>query len=306
MLPTTQASEGMTLGAPEPCAIVKASVVRKSAAALEEMAVMSRQSAALCFEGSERSLPAAPMVGAKRRNISATAGSIARGKTRCFSASAMNFPRRTRGLPFSGMEAWPPAERAVKRRSAQPFSPTPIRAKSPFAPLMGSVRIMLPSSKHISKRMPCDRNHCEATSAPWPLVSSVQEEKNQMSREGTKPSERSSSALWSMPQRPALSSSVPRPQSLPSAMSPEKGGCVHSPFASTTSWWFMNRTGRAEGSHPGQRSAKPSSRAVYSQRANTVGKSSRRRRRKDSNFAGSEPESEETVSMRIMRLRAAA
>ncbi len=41
-------------------------------------------------------------------------------------------------------------------------------------------------------------------------------------------------------------SEVPRPQTLPSAMSPENGGCVHSPSAGTTSWWLINTSERSE------------------------------------------------------------
>ena len=79
--------------------------------------------------------------------------------------------------------------------------------------------------------------------APSPLHSSVQLEAMYTSHSGFQPLASSSSTDCMMQNRLPLVSTVPRPHTAPSAMSPEKGSWGHSPSAATTSWWLIRRMG---------------------------------------------------------------
>ena len=142
-----------------------------------------------------------------------------------------------------GVEAWPPFDRAVKRTSALPFSNTPIMAKFPWMPPIGSEMIPPPSSHTSQGRTPRRFSSATIFGQPSPAHSSVQEEERYTSFSGTYPLASSSSAAWKKAMTEHLVSEVPRPQTFPSAISPEKGACDHSPSAGTTSWWLMRTRG---------------------------------------------------------------
>ena len=81
---------------------------------------------------------------------------------------------------------------------------------------------------------------------PSPAHSSVHEEDRYTSCGGTKPASNSSSTAWKKAISEHLVSDAPRPQTLPSAMSPENGPCSHSPSAGTTSWWLISTMGLSD------------------------------------------------------------
>ena len=60
-----------------------------------------------------------------RENISHTVGDICVLNKRFLSTAATNLLKRTIGVFFPGVEACPPAPRAINFKSVQPFSPTP-------------------------------------------------------------------------------------------------------------------------------------------------------------------------------------
>ena len=88
------------------------------------------------------------------------------------------------GVSFPGALAWPPLPRAVKVTSAQPFSKTPIMAKLPGMPPMGSRMMPPPSSMTRNKSTPRRRISSTSLGQPSPPHSSVQEEDRYTSQSG--------------------------------------------------------------------------------------------------------------------------
>jgi len=64
----------------------------------------------------------------------------------CFSISSTNAESLAIGLPFLGVDACPPLERAIILILPCPFSKVPIMAKLPVTPAMGDSTIIPPSS----------------------------------------------------------------------------------------------------------------------------------------------------------------
>ena len=131
--------------------------------------------------------------------------------------------RRAIGVPLDGALACPPLLFAVNFTSAFPFSKTPTIAKFPGIPPTGSVMIAPPSSHRKNSRIPLRCSSFTSFGAPSPAHSSVQEDARYTSVGGTKPSASSSSTASRKAITVHFVSAVPRPHTLPSAISPEKG-----------------------------------------------------------------------------------
>lgn len=125
-----------------------------------------------------------------------------------------------------------------------PFSWTAIMAHLQSIPAMGGSMTAPPSSMIQSNRRPFFRKYSSAKGAPLPPISSLQEENRYTLTGKTKPASSSSSMAVNSANSGVLVSTVPHPQSLPSLLSPPKGGSCHSPAASTTSWWDITMTFR--------------------------------------------------------------
>ena len=137
--------------------MVKAMVVFSMALAVPEtMGITFSKMLSKSQEWPRTNLRGPDMEVERQPNMAWMVGEISPRKRSDFSTAAMNLPKRTSGVPFPGVEACPPLERAMNFRSAQPFSPTPTMAKVPLDPPMGSVKIMPPSSRTMENRMPRD------------------------------------------------------------------------------------------------------------------------------------------------------
>ncbi len=119
-----------------------------------------------------------------------------------------------------------------------------------------SVITARPSSSTNSAFTPRAFSAAAAARAPVPRTSSSSPLTRMMLRFGLKPwAARLSSASNRVISVP-LSSTAPRPQTAPSAISPEKGGCFQLPsvpgVTGTTSWWAIRMMGARLGSEPAQ------------------------------------------------------
>ena len=161
--------------------------------------------------------------GAREVNMAETSGSIFFWNGECFSTSVTKAQRRAIGVPLDGALACPPLLFAVNFTSALPFSKTPTIAKFPGIPPTGSVMIAPPSSHRRNSRIPLRCSSFTSFGAPSPAHSSVQEDARYTSVGGTKPSASSSSTASRKAITVHFVSAVPRPHTLPSAISPEKG-----------------------------------------------------------------------------------
>ena len=97
-----------------------------------------------------------------------------------------------------------------------------------------------------------------------------------------------------------LVSEAPRPQTFPSAISPEKGGRSQEPSAGTTSWWLMSTRGFSL-LFPFQKNSRFPSISVFSSCACTRGKRLSSSRWKARNFSRRSSPGTETVSHRTIR-----
>ena len=225
MFALTVAFWGMTLQASEPVCMVKATVVRIMAPAWALITGSTFSSTGL----NSHRLPKThrrgkEAYGARVSNMAATSFGIFRRKRLWVSTSWTKSARRAMGEWGFGALEWPPSETAVKRTSAFPFSKTPIMAKLPGIPAMGSRMIPPPSSQTSQGETPLLFSSATSFGQPSPLHSSVQEEERYTSFSGTYPSRSSSSAAWKKAMTEHFVSEAPRPQTFPSAISPEKGG----------------------------------------------------------------------------------
>ena len=140
MLAPSVASLGMTLQALDPEAIVNVMVVLNIAAACPLiMGVNHVMGYPKSHRFSRIRRKGKDAAGARASSIALVSGSISLRKGQCFSTSQTKAARRAIGEFFCGVLACPPFPLAVNLTLARPFSETPIMAKFPLIPIMGSV-----------------------------------------------------------------------------------------------------------------------------------------------------------------------
>ena len=140
MLAPTEASLGMTLQALDPDAIVNVIVVRSIAAACPLiMGVNHSTGYRKNHRFSRIRRIGKEAAGASASSIALVSGSISLLKGQCLSTSQTKAASLAIGEFFCGVLAWPPFPFAMNLTLALPFSATPIMAKLPLIPIMGSV-----------------------------------------------------------------------------------------------------------------------------------------------------------------------
>ncbi len=114
----------------------------------------------------------------------------------------------------------------------------------------------MPSSRTNRALTPRDFSRAAAARAPVPPASSSWPLTKITVRFGLKPLAARASAASNIITRVPLSSTEPRPQTAPSAISPAKGACFQSPsvpsVTGTTSWCAIRMIGASAGSEPVQ------------------------------------------------------
>ena len=180
--------------------------------------------------------------GASRRNSSRVGAGTLAG-IGALSSRVIARASRAVGPSLVGVDAWPPRPSTVSSMDVTPFSVTPTTPTGLLRPGKASEAIAPPSSTTIHGWTPRLRSSSTAIGAAWPNTSSSQPNDSQTSWAGVCPcSSRSSTASQTATSWP-LSSSVPRPQIEPSAMSPENAPCCQSPSTGTTSRCAISTTG---------------------------------------------------------------
>ncbi len=141
--------------------------------------------------------------------------------------------RRAVGPLRAGVEAWPPRPSTRSSTLVVPFSATPMAATGRFTPGNASYATAPPSSSTSHGRTLRRTSSSTAAGAVGPETSSSQPKDSQTSCAGRWPSSSSSSTASQIAATQPLSSRVPRPQTAPSTMSAEKGGCCQGADSST-------------------------------------------------------------------------
>ena len=266
-----RADEAITLRAGEPDSVVVANVVRVMAADSGPAATSAR-----VRTGRRRSaLPISGLSGSGacpdslRNSSTVVSGTDAGIGLR----STLRMARASRAVgPFlAGVDACPPRPSTRSTTLVVPFSVTPIAPTGGLIPGNASPAIAPPSSITNHGSTPRRVSSATASRAAVPLTSSSQPKLSHTSWAGTTPRSSSRSTASLIATRQPLSSRVPRPQTAPSSISAEKGGCCHGAVSSTgtTSRCAIRTTGRAA-DVPAQRKRRPwvptrvSSRAAYS------------------------------------------
>ena len=125
----------------------------------------------------------------------------------------------------AGVEACPPRPSTRSTTLVVPFSVTPIAPTGGLMPGNASPAIAPPSSITNHGSTPRRVSSATASGADVPLTSSSEPKLSQTSWAGVKPSSSRRSTASEMATRQPLSSRVPRPQTAPSWISAENGGC---------------------------------------------------------------------------------